>query len=272
MTLALQETTLELRDRLRTAGVPLPFALKRRDPKEPGRRRKEKTEDALFKAFNSYFRMQKRMVRETITAVAPGRKTAFGYDVDYYMNSLPPEFWADDDFVAKIARILGGGASVGVDLFADLIDLEIDYTLVNDAAAKWATKYAGSLVSGIDSTTKDVVRRAISDFVKTPGMTIGDVVNRLPYNDSRALMIATTETTKTYAMAQREAGRQLQKEYPDIEVVKMWYTNNDDRVCPICAPLDGMTILLDDKFPGGIEQPPAHVRCRCWMATTTRIT
>jgi len=42
MTTQLHNSTLELRDRLTLMGVPLPFALKRRDPKEPGRRKKEK--------------------------------------------------------------------------------------------------------------------------------------------------------------------------------------------------------------------------------------
>jgi len=270
MTTALHNTTLELRDRLMLMGVPLPFALKRRDPKEPGRRKKEKTEQAIQAAFERYFARQKREIRQALMRVSPERKTMFGYDVDYYLSHMD-DVWDNEDFIAKLARILVAASANGIDIFADLMPLQIDYTLVNEAAARWALKYAGNLVGDIDSTTKKALRGVISDFVRTPGMTIGDIVGRLPYNESRSLMIATTETTKTYAMAERMAGEALQKEYPDVEVIKTWFTNNDDRVCPICGPLHMAEVLLKETFPGGYEQPPAHVRCRCWMSTTTRL-
>ena len=275
MTVLLHETTLELRDRLTLMGVPLPFALKRRDPREPGRKLKEKTEDAIKAAFMAYFNKQKRIIFDTMIRIVPERKTDFGYDVDYYMRSMPDDMYGGDDFIAKIARLLVAGSAQGIDIFAEMINLEMDYTLVNERAAKWAVKYAGNLVGDIDKTTKDTVRRVISDFVKTPGMTVGDVVKRLPYKESRALAIATTETTKTYANAAQMAGEELAKEYPGVKVYKTWFTNNDDRVCQICGPLDGKEVLIDRSFyspiGGGFPQPPAHVRCRCWMNTTTRI-
>ena len=271
MTLQLTDITLELRDRLAVIGVPLPFALKRRDPREPGRRRKERTEDELHSLFLAYFRKQKYNVRKTLSAVAPHRKTLFGYDVDYYMMYLEEHIAADNAFIAKLGRVLTKAATNGVLVFKEMIDLEMDYTLVNQRAVRWANKYAGNLISGIDKTTKQAVRQLMGDFVRTPGMTIGDIVNNLPYNESRSLMIATTETTKTYAMANRMAGEALAKEYPDVLVVKRWFTNNDDIVCDICRPLNGTVVPLNEKWPGGIDQPPAHVNCRCWMTTSTRI-
>jgi len=57
-------------------------------------------------------------------------------------------------------------------------------------------------------------------------------------------------------------------------VIKQWWTNNDDRVCPICGPLHEEVVDIDENFVSlGVEyqQPPAHVFCRCWMNTTTRI-
>ena len=271
MTTQLLDTTLELRDRLPAMGVSLPFAMKRRDPKEPGRRRKEKTEDALYRAFMQHFRQQRKYIKDTLQRIAPERKSMFGYDADYYMSQFGDDFWDNPDFIAKLGLILTAAAANGLDIFQDMINLEIDYTLVNAEAAEWATKYAGNLITSINKTTKEAVRGIISDFVSTPGMTIGDIVTRLPYNEPRALMIAVTETTKTYAMAERMAGEALQKEYPDVLVVKRWYTNNDDRVCPLCGPLHMAEVPLKEAFPGGYEQPPAHVRCRCWMSTTTTL-
>jgi SPP1 gp7 family putative phage head morphogenesis protein len=100
---------------------------------------------------------------------------------------------------------------------------------------------------------------------------MGDIVARLPFGEERAWMIATTETTSAYARGQRMAGEALRKEYPDVDVVKQWFTNNDDLVCPICGPLDGEEIDMDDDFTTGIADPPAHPNCRCWISYRTRI-
>jgi len=38
----------------------------------------------------------------------------------------------------------------------------------------------------------------------------------------------------------------------------------DDRLCPICAPLDGLTAGLEESFEGGFMRPPdPHPNCRC---------
>ena len=43
----------------------------------------------------------------------------------------------------------------------------------------------------------------------------------------------------------------------------LWRTEQDDKVCPICAPLEGAKrSRWSLKFPAG---PPAHTRCRCWL-------
>lgn len=43
----------------------------------------------------------------------------------------------------------------------------------------------------------------------------------------------------------------------------VWITERDERVCPICAPLDGQPAdAWRDGFPFG---PPAHPKCRCHL-------
>ena len=151
------------------------------------------------------------------------------------------------------------------DLFSELVDLDIDYTLVNEAAAQWAMDYAGFIIEQVDGTSADTLGTILADFVRTPGMTIGDIIGRLPYKDARSRMIAVTETTRVYARAEQLAGEALAAEFPDIPVWKTWYTNNDDRVCDICGPLEGREVLIDRSFPsvvgGGFPGPPAHVNC-----------
>jgi SPP1 gp7 family putative phage head morphogenesis protein len=89
------------------------------------------------------------------------------------------------------------------------------------------------------------------------------------FGNNRALRIAVTETTRIYAEATQIYANELVKEYPGFKVIKRWYTNVDDRVCPICAPLDGMEVAHDEDF-NDVENPPAHVNCRCWITTTVK--
>ena len=61
-------------------------------------------------------------------------------------------------------------------------------------------------------------------------------------------------------------------EVDESKVGKRWFTVQDDRVCPICRPLDGQVIPLKSSFSSlgftGLR-PPAHVRCRCFMQFAT---
>ena len=256
----------ELRDELIAWGIDIPSSLKRRDPKEPGRKEKEEIEDKLFAAFMSQFRKQKKGISDMLTSMAPDRK-ALGY-LDY----LGDDFWIDDDFVAIIIRLFTKAAKHGIILFDASVGLTMDYTLTNVAAAKWASKYTYKLVKKIDDTTRGILRTAFKTFVDTPGMTIGDVVKMLPYDESRALMIATTETTRIYAEAEILAGKALKEEYPDVKIIVTWWTNMDPpRLCELCEALHGKEIEQGGLFEGGFAGPPRHVGCRCWTTTTTRL-
>lgn len=277
MTIQLLDTTLELTDRLKAMGVPLPSAMKRRDPKEPGRRRKEKTEDAIYRAFLTEFRRQKYELRQVIAQLAPDRKTLFGYDADYYMSYVDG-ILKSDDFLAKIARLLVAASAAGIDIFQELIPLQIDYTLVNTVAAKWAVEHAAELVDLVEGTTRESISRVISNFVKTPGMTIGDIFRELEptYGERRALLIANNETTNVYANADKLAGEALKAEYPEVLVIKRWNTNRDAKVCPICRPMNNLVVPIDEMFihpETGVayDGPSAHIGCLCWRTTTTRI-
>jgi len=183
----------------------------------------------------------------------------------------------DEDELALLIQLLTKNTKDGINLFGQSTGIDIDYTMTNAEAAEWARKYAAKFIKEIDDTTQSALQQAIIAFVETPGFTIGDVMDALPYDEQRALRIAVTEVTKTYAQGQLMAGDQLKKEFPDVRIVKRWYTNNDDLVCDICAPLDGMEIDIDDGFTTeegsneGLDSPPAHPNCRCWIDTSTAL-
>ena len=267
------DAVLGVHDHLVKMGVSLPPELKRRDPREPGRRQKEMLEDKIAARLLRYWRKQARVIRDGLERTDPDRKAL-----------KPPYTWLIEDafdeeeeteLIADLIRILTQAAKGGVDLFKLGIGFDFDTTLTNSKAAEWARKYTYDLVKDIGDTTRRVLQDTIGAFVETPGMTISDVWRSLPFDEARAQMIATTEITRAYASANRIAGKELQKEFPGVRVVKTWFTNNDDLVCDICAPLDGKEIEMDAGFGveegEGLDSPPAHPNCRCWMETSTAL-
>ena len=136
------------------------------------------------------------------------------------------------------------------------------WELANNAAAEWATGYAYDLVTGLLATTRQALQAEVAEYVRN-SETIGQLVTRIRqasgFADTRAQMIAVTEVTRAFARGNLEAwkaGGVIEK--------RRWNTNNDELVCPVCGPLNGQVVGLDEEFDGGIAAPPAHPRCRCW--------
>ena len=275
----IERTILDTRDWLIAQGGEVPFELKRRDPEEPGRERKEKMEDKLYAAVMRYFRRQKKGVREILELWYPGRKTIALPAPD---KTAWDAIFSDDGFQRDLLMLLTTAAQDGVLLVSELITMDIDYTLVNTAAAKWARKHAGKTIKYINTTTREGLKEIIAMFIETPGMTMREVVDDLMdvmlFPSDRALLIASTEITQAYSEADDLAGEEMKREFPEMEVVKTWWTNNDAIVmaCPICWPLHGMTVLQDEFFTTeddksyGLTGPKGHIGCRCWRTTTTR--
>lgn len=87
----------------------------------------------------------------------------------------------------------------------------------------------------------------------------------------RGYLIARTELAFAYNQGSYEGTKQAQAAGYMGEVVKIWCTADDERVCPICGGLDGKRIAMDEDFdfstklstPTIRRVPPAHPSCRC---------
>lgn len=259
MTEALRVALLHVDDYLKASNLS-----RRRDSREPGKDRKEKMESRLQSVISKHFRKQKQALQSALE-MNPPPKAIKADAADAYSGAL-----GDEDVEPNVYRILLQAAQDGIDLFSETATLALDTTLVNEAAAKWAAKNAGQLVKDVDATTLKVIRSAISDFVITEGMTIADVMARLPFGDARAMNVAITEITKSYANAAQLAGEETKRQYPDVRVTKTWYANST--ACPVCAENDGVEVDIDDSFPSGDTMPgEPHPGCMCWMDSRTRI-
>lgn len=98
--------------------------------------------------------------------------------------------------------------------------------------------------------------------------TVNQVVMRL--RATRAESIAASELASAHAAAiQLLVERAVSAGRITPPVTRAWIVNDDERLCPICAPLEGETSPLtgtfgDDRF----FLPPAHPHCRCVVRYT----
>lgn len=183
--------------------------------------------------------------------------------------------WADEDemlfrelFPAFLAAYQAGAKTAFDALIKDL-GVGLDWALINQAAVDQARTYSYQLVTRINSTTRTYLQKEIPLWLQS-GQPLQDLVDTLTasgfFGPVRAEMIAVTEVTRAFAdgniLAWRESGV--------VEKLE-WQTSEDELVCPICEPLAGKKADLDgDGFmteEGGIglQSPPAHIRCRCWL-------
>jgi hypothetical protein len=257
-------------DFLEARGVDVSPVYKRRDPREPGRRQKEAAEDRLRALVMAHFRRQKRHIRRQLEAMFPDRKQ-MGDPLEEVLLGFE-----DPKFSAQMQKFFTSQAVAGVNLAGLGLYAGLDLTNAIEQAKLWAEVHAGEFIGNIDDTTLRKVQGAVLEFIETPGFTIGDVVARLPFTEERGLMIAVTEITRTYATGAQLAGEELQRQVPDVRVIKTWWTNADGLVCDFCRPLHGQSVLISEQFYNDemnvhYDHPEAHVNCRCWMEESTDI-
>lgn len=80
------------------------------------------------------------------------------------------------------------------------------------------------------------------------------------YLRARAKTAAGTEAWRAWQLGMFSAAAQKQR-VANAQVVRTWITARDERVCPRCGSLDGMTQPMGQAFPDG--EPPIHPSCRC---------
>lgn len=186
-------------------------------------------------------------------------------------NPLDPGFWDDEyhrllDSYGPVAMLIYlEGAASGGSLLPHGVDLLINWDVFNSNATDWLKTYGLNWLHGINRTTQTSTIKAIDEWIRG-GEPLPNLVSRLKpfFGKDRAERIAITEVTRIYSEGNRAAW-----DATGFVGSKRWNTAMDDRVCPICRPLDGKVVDLDKYFPalmaGGLMGPPAHVRCRCWL-------
>lgn len=212
-----------------------------------------------------------QIVQETIAKILSKYEASFA---DAIASGQPVDLQAfETDMRAAIEpKLIEVATEAGLRAAAGL-GIEYDVAAINAEALDWARAYTYDLIKGIGETTRPIVQGAIEAYISTPGMTKGELKERLnaAFGAHRAELIAVTEVTRAYSQAQSIYQAMLERE-AGIKMARVWgYTwsgIDTSGECPICLPLNG--VIEDDRglfvHPETGQQydgPPAHVKCNC---------
>ena len=125
---------------------------------------------------------------------------------------------------------------------------------------------AGRSFDDLQNITTDMStrmgRKLVDGLVqgKNPREIGRDLAEEVDLGQSRAQTIARTEIIRAHAEGQLDAMENLGVELVGVAVE--WVTAQDDGVCELCEPLEGMVLKLDEAR----GMLPRHPNCRCaWI-------
>jgi len=149
----------------------------------------------------------------------------------------------------------------GTSAYAEL-GIEGSFDVTNPRVVKWIKERCGMLIKSISDTTRDKLRKTLSEGVAN-GESIPSLASRVSavYDEakgSRAKKIARTET-----IAASNQGALQAYDQSGVVEKKEWYCAIDERTCEICSAMHKEVVDLHKNFSGGVDAPPAHPNCRC---------
>jgi len=143
------------------------------------------------------------------------------------------------------------------------VEFDVSWDEINEDARAWASAHAFELVDldeerSVLRTTREFLGK-IAEDLESGELDWAELVDALEpvFGPGRSRRIAETEITRAFTTSGRLAAKASGME------TKTWLTARDELVCKICGSLDGVTVPIDEPYPGGLEGPPAHPFCRC---------
>jgi len=139
------------------------------------------------------------------------------------------------------------------------LGLSLNFDLVNQDVLRFSAIYNDEWWNQLEQKTRTGLREALQANIASGAGQRQLVKDITPlFGKDRAKLIASTETTRMYA----EGNMIAYRSDPAVEGAE-WMTVGDERICDICLAYEGAGAF--DKNAAH-EYPPAHPRCRCWLA------
>lgn len=201
-----------------------------------------------------------------------------------------------DATITEMTQILQDDAQIGAKEGAKALELLANEDIAGEIRniLKSNQVYTSpALQNRIANRTKQLVR-GYSDYTKTvmtevlgtsEGLSANEIKARLSeaMPESRAELIARNETVYAIKSGRIEQDQQLADKY-GLKIKLVWRTSHDNKVCPVCAAMDGKETTLGRAFTDTVETedgeivswdhstwndegriPNAHPNCRCYF-------
>lgn len=130
--------------------------------------------------------------------------------------------------------------------------------IVEARAKNWAARNAFQLASGMTTSTQ----RRLAEAARHTNAAeqIAREIDR-SFGRYRSKRVAITETTRAITVGEEMAADRVESELGWV-LERIWQTERDERVCPICGPLQGKP---ESYYGPRVGSTPAHYNCRCWI-------
>ena len=221
---------------------------------------------------------QHQRVLQNLPAAIKSVKSTKGVDASTLMN-LEDEVAITIDFASPILTDLYDKESRAA---AEALGITA-FDILANPAVKRALDHAISLMAeSYTATTLELLKSKLDEGI-SQGASISELTNLVSQiyeysDDARAEMVARTEAFRIA----NDSTKQTWKESGIVKSMR-WYTAEDERVCPLCGPLDGKVVSIDQNFfdKGDTVQgsdgstlevsydhvgaPPLHPDCRCYV-------
>ena len=208
---------------------------------------------------------------EGVAAVAVG-VTALGIEHDFSMLEGRIKQWVEQ----RGGELVTGLTARQMQALRSVLTY---HTVTAPMAEKELMKLLRPLV-GLTPGQAEAVRKQREALIES-GLKVSKVeriVQRTAarYRTIRAKRIARTELAFAHNKGTQAAVEDVAASGAfDGPVEKVWVTQEDERVCVVCGPLDGVTVGLSGEFEvprrgmANVEVPPAHPSCRCLLKYVT---
>lgn len=204
-------------------------------------------------------KLEKFSLRESdnseLSAVLEALMSGKGFDIAVEENS--------DNNLSAFFKF---GADQGGQGALDKLGIEGIFGVTDDSWLKFLDDTENLLIASVDQTTKKWIAGTLQTGLENQlsNLEMRDLIltEAQGMSKERAQLIARTELANVMNQTELESYRRSKFTH------KRWRTSRDERVCPICQPLDNLEIKIDDEFASlgrANQAPPIHPACRCFL-------
>lgn len=226
---------------------------------------KSEIEDFLFKQVKEI--MVTELVEQTLLLTRKAdTNPQIQYLIERELNNIKPSRFLIDiviNLLSRAEQIAGQDA-------VDTLTQNAVYRIKNNAYIRDRVE---KLFPQLNVTTAKDISQELEE-AKGGFLTVQETIDYVLEKQreiikNRSQIIAENESALIAGQTQNEIYRKS-----GVMVLK-WVTSQDERVCPICQPLNNKVININGTWVGGKgiigKYPPLHINCRCFVIPEERI-